>query len=286
MEIKRFYFKDLSNHFSNSETYFDYYIFDNTDNPPSKYKKPAMVVVPGGGYCFVSKREAEPIALAFLCEGFNCFVLNYTIHQIYPAPHLELAFMMHYIYEHADEFNIIKECINLVGFSAGGHLVGSYSYLFPELADMLGLKKDGLKPFSVALGYAVIDLLVSKEQMTTDTITNWDDKLREKLSIQKHITKDYPPAFIFSTLHDSCIPIDRHSYLLRDALEREGITYKLLEFDEGDHGGSLYQRGVFEVDYEHYDVAKAFLDSVKPNNRWVNECSEFILHLYEKRCLK
>ena len=282
MEIKRFYFKDLSEHFLNSEAYFDYYVFDNVDNPPSKFKKPAMVVVPGGGYCFVSKREAEPIALAFLCEGFNCFVLNYTIKQIYPAPHLELAFMMHYIYEHADEFNIIKECINLVGFSAGGHLVGSYSYLYPELADLLNINKEGLKPFSIVLGYAVIDLLNSKEQMTTDTITRWDDELREKLSIQKHISKEYPPTFIFSTIPDSCIPIDRHSYLLRDVFEKEGIEYRLLELEKGEHGGSLYTRGVFEVDYSHYDVARQFLDEVRPNNKWVSEASEFILSLYEK----
>ena len=39
MEIKRFYFKDLSSHFLNSEAYFDYYVFDNVDNPPSKYEK-------------------------------------------------------------------------------------------------------------------------------------------------------------------------------------------------------------------------------------------------------
>lgn len=43
---------------------------------------PCLVVCPGGGYEFCSQREAEPIALQFLSEGFNVFILNYSV-----APH-------------------------------------------------------------------------------------------------------------------------------------------------------------------------------------------------------
>ena len=41
-------------------------------------KRPCMVVCPGGGYSMCSQREAEPIALHFLPEGFNVFILKYT----------------------------------------------------------------------------------------------------------------------------------------------------------------------------------------------------------------
>ena len=41
------------------------------------WKRPAMIVVPGGGYAMVSKREAEPIAFRFLAKGFQVFILNY-----------------------------------------------------------------------------------------------------------------------------------------------------------------------------------------------------------------
>ncbi|MDY3764059.1 MAG: alpha/beta hydrolase, partial [Candidatus Ventricola sp.] len=42
-------------------------------------KRPAIVICPGGGYAFCSEREAEPVALRFLTEGFNVFVLWYRV---------------------------------------------------------------------------------------------------------------------------------------------------------------------------------------------------------------
>ena len=41
------------------------------------WKRPALIVVPGGGYGMVSKREAEPVAFRFLAKGFQVFILNY-----------------------------------------------------------------------------------------------------------------------------------------------------------------------------------------------------------------
>ena len=40
---------------------------------------PAVIVCPGGGYSMVSDREAEPVALKFVAEGFNVFVRKYSI---------------------------------------------------------------------------------------------------------------------------------------------------------------------------------------------------------------
>ena len=40
--------------------------------------RPSVLVCPGGGYHRVSLREAEPIAVHFLPEGFNTFILTYS----------------------------------------------------------------------------------------------------------------------------------------------------------------------------------------------------------------
>ena len=45
-------------------------------------KRPSLLVCPGGAYSMCSQRESEPIALHFLPEGYNVFVLTYTT-----APH-------------------------------------------------------------------------------------------------------------------------------------------------------------------------------------------------------
>ena len=61
------------------ETYLPYNMVEmNRQNQ----KRPCMVVCPGGGYGMCSERESEPIALQFLSEGFNVFVLTYSV-----APH-------------------------------------------------------------------------------------------------------------------------------------------------------------------------------------------------------
>ncbi len=58
------------------------------DGRPAK-KRPTILVLPGGGYGFVSDREGEPVARYFNAKGFNCFVLRYTINTgeaCFPAP--------------------------------------------------------------------------------------------------------------------------------------------------------------------------------------------------------
>ena len=47
-------------------------------------RRPAIVICPGGGYEFLSEREAEPIALRFLPEGFNCFVAIPCLSRMWP----------------------------------------------------------------------------------------------------------------------------------------------------------------------------------------------------------
>ena len=64
----------LSN--EDSEVYLETYVAD----PIGKFKRKAILVIPGGGYGGVcSDREGEPIAMAFMPYGYNAFVLHYTV---------------------------------------------------------------------------------------------------------------------------------------------------------------------------------------------------------------
>ena len=51
-------------------------------------KRPLAIVVPGGSFEHLSKREGEPVALAFNNQGFNSVVMEYNlVHdegKIYP----------------------------------------------------------------------------------------------------------------------------------------------------------------------------------------------------------
>ena len=101
------------------------YIFDGEVD--SAWKRPAVIVVPGGGYGMVSKREGEPVAHAFLAKGFQVFILTYRVGEEvrYPEQLCEIAAAVDYVKKHADEFSVNPQEVFAVGFSAGGHLVGN-----------------------------------------------------------------------------------------------------------------------------------------------------------------
>ncbi len=54
------------------------YLRDETNEMPAFNIRPAMLILPGGGYAFCSAREADPIAMQFLQAGYQTFVLEYT----------------------------------------------------------------------------------------------------------------------------------------------------------------------------------------------------------------
>ena len=75
--------------------------FDNVE----KTKKPAMIVCPGGGYGFCSKREAEVIAMQFTAAGYHAFLLNYAIapKNSYPEPQNNLSDAIALVRKNAEE---------------------------------------------------------------------------------------------------------------------------------------------------------------------------------------
>ena len=38
-----------------------------------------LLILPGGGYNYTSKRESDPIAFKFIAEDIACFILNYVL---------------------------------------------------------------------------------------------------------------------------------------------------------------------------------------------------------------
>ena len=96
--------------------YLDTYVRNNdiltSERDPSLpiRKRPAMLIIPGGGYEHVSGREGEPIAVEYMREGFQAFVLDYSIAPAvrYPSQLLEACMAMVYVKENAKELGIEK----------------------------------------------------------------------------------------------------------------------------------------------------------------------------------
>ena len=169
------------------------------------WKRPAVIVVPGGGYGMCSKREAETVAAAFLARGFQTFILTYTTVNdgvAYPEQLLELAAAFDYVRKNAEEYSVNPEEVFAVGFSAGGHLVANLSCEHMRIEELYGKPLD-CKPTAVGLSYPVIynvGHIGSYINLTANLPEEEREALINRLCMDELVTQDTPPAFIWSTL--------------------------------------------------------------------------------------
>lgn len=201
--------------------------------------RPALLICPGGAYQWCSPREGEPIALAFLPMGFNCFVLNYSVvPNTWPRALLEVAAAIELIYQNAQSWNIDKTKIAICGFSAGGHLAASYCTCrcFNEIKAYIDAK-----PVQAALlCYPVITAQEPICHMNSILNLNGAERLTEELvekfSLEKHVVRGItPPTFLWHTAADQSVPV-QNSILYAGALAREEIPFELHVFPRGEHG--------------------------------------------------
>ncbi len=204
--------------------------------------RPAMLVVPGGGYAFVSDREAEPVALAYMAKGFNSFVLDYSVAPIgYPYQLIEGKMAVAYIRKNSDKYFIDPELIAGVGFSAGGHLCGMLSTNtgLDDARKFLGNDADLAYLNASILSYPVITIAKDFTHMgTRECLCMGDKVLEQKVSLENNVTKDCPPAFIWATEDDDTVPVE-NSLTMALAYKKAGVKFELHVFKSGIHGLSL-----------------------------------------------
>lgn len=217
-----------------------YLPYNMTEMNRQDWKRPSILLCPGGGYGMVSQREAEVIALHFLPEGFNVFILTYTVkpHR-FPTQLREVAAAMETIYENADAWNTDVERIAIMGFSAGGHLAAHYTnaYDIPEVRAVFPESK-GVK--ASILCYSVINALPENAhkgsfQNLTGCQYPLEDAMAEKLSCDRLVTDRTPPAFLWHTAADQSVPVN-NSLLYAQALAKHGIPFGLHVYPAGHHG--------------------------------------------------
>ena len=194
------------------------YLLDASPEMPNMQDRPAVLVIPGGGYRMCSDREAEPIAMLFATEGYQTFVLRYTVGErgeiTFEQPFGDAVRALKFIRENAAEFHVIPDKIAAIGFSAGGHLAGSLATISDE------------KPNALILGYPCVipkdDGVLSVNVPSTD----------------QFVTEATPPTFLFATADDGCVSVT-HSLAFAKACAEHGVPFELHVFESGNHGLSL-----------------------------------------------
>lgn len=210
-------------------------------------RRPAVLILPGGGYEHTSSREAEPVALRFLVRGYVPFVLHYSVSPCrFPTALREAALAMRYIREYAELFEVDEAMVAAVGFSAGGHLCGCLGTLFDSdlLADLGG--PELCRPDALGLCYPVAVSWGATHEGSFQNLCGTDQALRAKLSLEQLIRPDMPPVFLWHTRDDGSVPV-RNSLILASALEEKGIDFAMRIHRHGRHGLSTADTQVYPV---------------------------------------
>lgn len=178
-------------------------------------KRPAVLVLPGGGYSMCSEREADPVALAYLNAGFHAFVLRYSVGKdaTWPNPLQDYEQAMELMTSMAEEWNLYTDKIAVVGFSAGGHLAACAATMAQH------------KPCAAILGYAV-----TEEKTAQACLPGAPDVIRQ-------VNGDTCPCFVFASRTDNVVPVS-NSVRFISALSENGVMFENHIYAYGPHGFS------------------------------------------------
>lgn len=216
-------------------------------------KRQAMIVCPGGGYFCVSPTEGELVAKKFYEKGYNCFVLTYTTNPTgeYPLmnqPLKDISRAIRFVRANAEKFCIVENKVYICGFSAAGHLCASICDYHQEIEDE-NPKYQGVsnRPDAAILSYPVISSGPKAHQDSFRFLTYMDiydrkdaeaAELLDRYSLEKHVTEQNPPVFLWHTITDDLVPVE-NSLLYEQALREKGIQHAMHLFSWGPHGTSL-----------------------------------------------
>lgn len=221
-----------------------------------------IIVVPGGAYRYCSNSEGENVALAFYEMNFDAFVLSYTCNPLLNHPIRNQA-----LNDISRAVRLVRQQTNgkvfILGFSAGGHLCAS---LLVHRADAiepdLRLVDISNKPDGAILCYPVI---TSGEYSHFGSIQSLyglepNKEELEYSSLEKHVTSDCPPCFVWQTRTDAAVPVE-NSYMFCEALKKAGVPFAQHVFSDGHHGLSLaneqWARGDVGGEYTMDQIVKA-----------------------------
>ena len=211
----------------------------------TRYVRPGILILPGGGYQFTSDREAEGIALAFAAQGYNAYILNYDTEDgtRWPRALEEAMTAMRMIRGEAEAWKQDPARVAVIGFSAGGHLAADLACVVndAELLERSGFSAAEVRPDAAILCYPVISSgpvahRGSIERLLGEDVA--DEAKLARVSLETRVSADCPPCYIWHTANDEAVPV-QNSLRFATALAEAGVPFELHVYPEGAHGLSL-----------------------------------------------
>lgn len=182
----------------------------------------SMLVLPGGGYARLAPHEGEPVAEWLRGLGWDARVVEYPVGTRHPEPLNTVR------RELAAERSRGATKVGVIGFSAGGHLAGHAALALPAAE----------RPDFAILCYPVVSFVTETHRGSRENLIGLraSRRLRRSVSLERLVTPQSPPMFVWTTGEDASVPIVDHTYPLGAALARAGVPHDFHVFEKGAHG--------------------------------------------------
>lgn len=199
-------------------------VFKAESNPT----KTAVIICPGGSYHYLGiQNEGYNVAEWFNSKGITAFVLKYrrAPKNHHPAMIQDLQRSIQIVKENAKEFGIDSNKVGVMGFSAGGHLVGIAStYYDCNFMDQIGIKSSvSLKPAFTAMIYPVVsmtDSLAHKRSRKNLLTRKYNSDQIQMMSLERNVHPDIPPVFLLHCKGDVTVNF-KNSFYYQQALQKK-----------------------------------------------------------------
>ncbi len=210
----------------------------------------AVVICPGGGYRILAyDKEGTDIAKWLNSKGIAAIVLKYRLPLSksnivnHKSPLLDAQRAIRLTRYYANEWNIKKDKIGIMGFSAGGHLAATAGTHFDtgDASASDPVESMSSRPDFMVLVYPVItfsDSFMHKGSRNALLGENPDSTLIKYYSNELQVKDNTPPTFIVHAGDDKSVPVE-NSLLFYHALKDKGIPAEFHIYPEGGHGFSL-----------------------------------------------
>lgn len=214
----------------------DLYLPKNVDG-----QIPTIINIHGGGWVYGTKETYQFYGLGLAKRGFAFVNANYRLAPDVSFPEAldDVDCYVHWVAEHAAEYNLDTNNVFLVGDSAGGQMAEQYvailqnsvyrrkfGYQLPELT-FRAAALNSAEAFLLDPG-KIDNNLLAQGYFGPDAV---EDK-RDMLDVEKYINEDYLPTYISTAtqdfLQDTAIKLDGF-------LAGKGIEHIYQEYGDQDH---------------------------------------------------
>lgn len=210
----------------------------------------AVVICPGGGYVRLAYNwEGADVARLLNAKGIAAVVLKYRLpnskSNVTPhlSPLMDAKRAVRLVRANAAKWNVKKEQVGIMGFSAGGHLASTLATHFDagDAAATDSVERQSSRPDFAVLVYPVISM--SKPIMHAGSRNNLigekpDTALARLYSNELQVRPQTPPTFLLHAADDKAVPVE-NSLLFYQACKDAGVPVEMHLYPKGGHGFGL-----------------------------------------------